>query len=148
MPSARRRNGGVGCGETGAGGGARDRAARVDYMAEPRPIFLVIDDDASVRSADRRVLSRYADVRRAGSAEEGLWLIRGEPFTLALIDLCSPSRPRRAWRTGSPRASWRASRTIRSRAASLWAASSRVRYPDAAVLLQTAANEHALPGGG
>lgn len=59
--------------------------------AEVRPRVLVVDDDATLRSAYRRVLARSFDTVLVGGGEEALALLdQGEHFDVLLIDLLMP----------------------------------------------------------
>lgn len=55
-----------------------------------RPRILVVDDDALVRQSCERILGRDYDVKLAQNGREGLALLQGEPFDLALVDLKLP----------------------------------------------------------
>lgn len=59
--------------------------------AGARARILVVDDDAAVRDAFRRVLERHHEVTVADSGDEGLAEIaRGTPFDVILCDLMMP----------------------------------------------------------
>ena len=52
--------------------------------------ILVVDDDPVVQRSCERILGQDYDVRVAASGAEGLSLLAGEPFDLALVDLKLP----------------------------------------------------------
>jgi len=52
--------------------------------------ILVVDDDPVVQRSCERILGQDYDVRVVGSGAEGLALLAGEPFDLALVDLKLP----------------------------------------------------------
>ena len=55
-----------------------------------RPRILVVDDDALVRQSCERILGKDYDVKLTQNGREGLALLQGESFDLALVDLKLP----------------------------------------------------------
>ena len=55
-----------------------------------RPRILVVDDDPLVRRSCERILGKGYDLRLADTGREGLSLLEGETFDLALVDLKLP----------------------------------------------------------